>query len=705
MGENVAQKLDKAIASINKGADKKEEMRLMMGPNTDWERYLTPAPATIAILGQLILISTYKDFSLQDKKESIKFKLLKYPDSFRASLVQVSNSGWVAFNKAHTCMDQVRLYSGNVDKHVKTAVKFLLNGSPEEVKLMVPKALESIGNIADECVMAATKVEEEFVFVMEMVSELLVACTRAQGQHQQDLKDVEIQKKVVEVHKKALDVEKKQAEENKERMMKEMKAAEDEYKDAMKSMPSTGDLVGLAFTDTLLGVARGITNMMSFKFGSGGDKTANKTQDNAENPNPNPRSSDNLDLFKLAPKLHELTKALVDLACGGKNDEGKACPKWNDIENSEEGAQFIKCSLENMVKYKLPAGQSKMKKEVEEIFNDAIKICDDLLSLKKRMKKTEKEIESVMSRAQELSSKVEVFHAASSSILNGNSLSNPPPQRSKQQSNQNSGEDGGLVKSALDSYRFKTETAKEMLKDTRGMYDKACDDLTKRSKEMAEILGELAKVDLEKIDHETILATLKKGIKAMGDLREQWSKLVQFFQMLSNLVKCSLNTSLKSFVETSQSQLMLTEAGCAMSNTMRDVIFEQAFQANQIAYVVNSISSVYVEVSDKYLMDRITCLGKLVALDPVNDAREIQLKRQELDEGCKEAQNAIKKIALEKKKQMSEAVEKRIGRIEAVVEAILPPISETEAKQIQNRVKTGIALGKATIEEEVDDWT
>ena len=93
MAQNTKQELDKAIAGMNKGIDKKEEMRLMMAPYANWDTFLTPAPLSIALLGQLILISSDADFSLQDKKDSIKFEFLKYPDSFRACLVQVSNRG------------------------------------------------------------------------------------------------------------------------------------------------------------------------------------------------------------------------------------------------------------------------------------------------------------------------------------------------------------------------------------------------------------------------------------------------------------------------------------------------------------------------------------------------------------------------------------------------------------------------------------
>ena len=89
-------------------------------------------------------------------------------------------------------MDQIRLYSGNVESHVRTAVKFLLNGTHQEVELMLPDCLKSIDTIADQCVILSSSVEQEFVYVMEMVAELLEACTRAKGQYEQDLKETNV---------------------------------------------------------------------------------------------------------------------------------------------------------------------------------------------------------------------------------------------------------------------------------------------------------------------------------------------------------------------------------------------------------------------------------------------------------------------------------------------------------------------------------
>ena len=696
MAQNTKQELDKAIAGMNKGIDKKEEMRLMMAPYANWDTFLTPAPLSIALLGQLILISSDADFSLQDKKDSIKFEFLKYPDSFRACLVQVSNRGWDAFNKAHTSMDQIRLYSSNVDKHVKTAVKFLITGSAEDVQSMVPDALKNIEVIADDCLELATSVEKEFVAVMKLIAELLEACTRAKGQHEEDLKAAKIAREVAEEHMKAVKEEKEQAVSRRNEMEKQMKEANEEFKDAIKSMPGAWDIIGKACADTMISSTRIVGTIASMMLGKLGFNTRSSQESQVNEPTRDSNRPQHLEgalaIYKIVPEVYGLVDTLVTLAHGGAVMKGDKRAKCGVLRSMKALESIKKNRLEEV-------NESQMKTKVLNLCKDAIDLSQTL-SKKPQQQYSEEDIEEIHLQADMLLEEADTLLGVSHFVLDTNALPNTSPNLAKEPVYNS---DDGLVQQALDSYRFRTETAKEMLKDSRRAYEASCDEVAKKTREVTNLLVEMKELDLKEIDMEKIRKTLVKGIHALGELREQWGKLVRFFQMLSNLVKCCLSTSLKTFVQTSRNRLDQGDSG--MSAAMRDVIFEQAFQANQIAYVVNSISSVYVEVSDKHLMERITCLGKLIALDPANNEHEIMLRREELNQGCEEAQEAIRRIALNKKKEITEAFDKRIGRIESEVEVLLPPISEKRAEEIKEKVKSNIAMSKADIEAEVDDLT
>ena len=87
--ETTVAKINSAMKTLSRGDKLKEEMALIVGPNASWEDFLTPAPMCICLLGELMVISTRADFSLEQTPPKDGFKLMRWPNSFRASLVQV----------------------------------------------------------------------------------------------------------------------------------------------------------------------------------------------------------------------------------------------------------------------------------------------------------------------------------------------------------------------------------------------------------------------------------------------------------------------------------------------------------------------------------------------------------------------------------------------------------------------------------------
>ena len=48
--------VQRQINSLSKGPDVKEDMAMVMTPHSNWEEYLMPAPMSIALIGQTILM-------------------------------------------------------------------------------------------------------------------------------------------------------------------------------------------------------------------------------------------------------------------------------------------------------------------------------------------------------------------------------------------------------------------------------------------------------------------------------------------------------------------------------------------------------------------------------------------------------------------------------------------------------------------------
>ncbi|TSX99895.1 hypothetical protein Baya_13947 [Bagarius yarrelli] len=175
--------MDSQIAKKNQSLTTAEEMRnqtkLLMQPYANWEEYLTPAPLSIAILGELVVISSNTDFSINKNPPKDGYKYIRYPESFRACLMQVCNSGWGAFNEAHKNMDQIRLHTLAVPDYMKTAVKILFQGNNEVVQALLPDQLENIRvSLLMVALSWATSTEKRFTDVINIVQELLEACLK-----------------------------------------------------------------------------------------------------------------------------------------------------------------------------------------------------------------------------------------------------------------------------------------------------------------------------------------------------------------------------------------------------------------------------------------------------------------------------------------------------------------------------------------------
>lgn len=72
---STVQRVDQALLKLNKGNDIKEEAMMTTGIYANWEEFLVPAPLSIACLGELILISGERDFSLEKNIPKDGFKV------------------------------------------------------------------------------------------------------------------------------------------------------------------------------------------------------------------------------------------------------------------------------------------------------------------------------------------------------------------------------------------------------------------------------------------------------------------------------------------------------------------------------------------------------------------------------------------------------------------------------------------------------
>ncbi|XP_049908028.1 uncharacterized protein LOC126394930 [Epinephelus moara] len=622
----------KATQGLTTAADMRETTKMLMQPNANWEEYLTPAPLSIAIMGELVFISSSDDFSINKNPPEKGYKYIQYPDSFRACLMQICNSGWHAFNEAHKNMDQIRLHTATVPDYMKAAVKLLFNAPDEVIGKLLPNQLENIRTIADECVTLSGSVEKKYTDVINLIQELLAACVNAERFHGEELEKVKMKIKENEIREKTATELKEQSKKAMEAMEKEINEAQDSYKKAMDSLPSGWEMIGMDVVEGLskavTGIVNGVANMASTPVKTISDSVETISDSFHQSKSQN----ENVDVLSVGCKSAEILSIVGTLTQYLK--EGKIA--WQDLYDQKaqstktnwSEAQFKRIS-EALMQMK----GSKLQEDALKLCELGINICEELATYKPGENWDDKKEAELIKKLKKLDDQSLIFDTKSKKVLGSPAFSPTSPMMSKAQSSTG---DQSASQRAADNARFKIEQSREQLKETREAYEKSVERMERNQKELTEILVEMQSCKIKEIDFETTIKMLVKGLDAMGRVKEQWEKMVRFFQMISNIIKCSLSKTLKDFVSTADDTKKLSYNNKLF---VKDMLYNQAFQASNVASLVHMISGTYTEVSSKYLMDRVSSLGKLMAMD--KEKPEFLQERLELQQSCTAAQEGI----------------------------------------------------------------
>ncbi|XP_053494839.1 uncharacterized protein LOC128616287 [Ictalurus furcatus] len=675
------------IAKKNQSLTTADEMRnqtkLVMQPYANWEEYLTPAPLSIAILGELVFISSNTDFSINKNPPKDGYKYIRYPNSFRACLMQVCNSGWGAFNEAHKNMDQIRLHTMAAPDYMKTAVKILFQGNDEVVQAHLPDQLENIRVIADDCLELANSTEKRFTDVINIIQELLEACVNAEYFYGEELDAIKKKLDEAKLRKQSSEEANARSEKAMKSMERQLQDAHESYHNTMNSLPSGWEMIGMDFvagiTESVTGLFNGVISMVTLpmtliseaaKSISGKKKSKSQESD-----------LDDFDVINIYSKSAEILMCTENVQKYVKENT----INWKDLYDQKRKVtvtdfqasdQFkrIKESLEK-------SPNCEAKKKAQNIFDEGIEICEELAKYAPEGKCDDATTNKLIERIIKLTESARSFDSKSKNITKSPALAPKPPMMYKEESKS---ENMRASVRASENARFKIDQSRAQLDKAREIYEKCVENMEKNQKELTEILITMRNCEVKEIDFNTTIKMLVKGMDAMGRVKEQWEKMVRFFQMVSNIVKTSLTRTLKDFVSTSEKTQSLSYNSKLFS---KDLLYTQAFHATNIADLVHMISTAYTEVSTKHLMDRVSSLGKLMAMD--KQKPEFHSEHRQLQNSCDEAQKAILRLVLKNKNEFERKSAARLEKIDKELLAILPAAAPEEIKSIQAAVKIG----------------
>ncbi|CAF2625322.1 unnamed protein product [Rotaria sp. Silwood2] len=118
-----------------------------------------------------MVISSKKDFSFRTHLPNGTFNYVKYPDSFKATLIQLANEAYNAFLSAHSNMNEIQLNMQQIPGHVKTALKLLIAAPFSMLERLLPLSLNNIERIGFECSNLSYTTHNKFANVQLLIGE------------------------------------------------------------------------------------------------------------------------------------------------------------------------------------------------------------------------------------------------------------------------------------------------------------------------------------------------------------------------------------------------------------------------------------------------------------------------------------------------------------------------------------------------------
>uniref|UniRef100_A0A4W3JK35 Uncharacterized protein n=1 Tax=Callorhinchus milii TaxID=7868 RepID=A0A4W3JK35_CALMI len=656
--------VSQALLSLTKAEQVRRDTELVMQPHANWEQFLIPAPISIAILGQLVAITSADDFALSPEGSGRSYRFLRYPESFRACLMQLSNQGWRAFSTAHTNMEQIRLHSRSIPAHLRGVLGSLLGPDSPASRRLLPLQLSSIRAAAEQCLGLALAVQAAFSGLIDLTHELLEASVSAGSRYRQEVEAARGALAEAGRRREQMQEEQRQLEERLGRLGQEVEEAQDGYRRAVSSAPGHWGALGLhvaeASINTVSGLVSALVSTVTAEPASLAGAVAGATARIL---------ASHTELLVGALRLREVM-AGGGLSVGQLRDQASGRGLWLD---SEELFRKVKeaVSLEEACAPRAAALS---------LCERGLAACRELEGLSNRGLGSAEQVEAAI---EELYAAALKFSARSTIRTDSPVLSQTAPNLSRAAKANGEPAEPSVAQAALAQARFKMENAKAQLDSSRCRYDESFRELRVTNKELDKVLAEMSRCQVKELDFEGSLALLTRGLQALGKVREQWTKMMHFFQMVSSLIDICLNKTLQQFSD--HTQVLQELPGYSHQTFLKDLIYVQVFQATNISNLVHVIASTYVEVSTQHLMPQVTRLGTLLTLEP-GDA-EFQAERHKLHQGCDQARKMIMELVLRHKDEFESKVQQRMDAIEQTLEGVLPPPTPLEAEAIQGSLR------------------
>lgn len=233
-----------------------------------WEDLVSPAPSVVNLLGTLLVAAKPADFSMRETPPVGGFKYIEQPDSFQATLAQLSGSCSRAFVVSHRSMETIHDRMKKVPHYVKKAFKALRLKNKRVSQQILNLALGRLKEGATVCKTNADKTVNAFNYTLSLLGEIQVTTVARHSLQKKQLAEVKQNLTLASLSLAQAQEELEEYTKREKEVRDEVKKSKEQFDKAMKAIPSTAQMLGLKL---LGGVISLITNGVNRAVKSFGD--------------------------------------------------------------------------------------------------------------------------------------------------------------------------------------------------------------------------------------------------------------------------------------------------------------------------------------------------------------------------------------------------------------------------------------------------
>jgi hypothetical protein len=236
--------------------DSDDQMMEQATIDKEWEALVVSGPLSINYLASLLVISSQKDFSFVRPTPDFIYRYIRYPNSFRATLTQLSGEMYQTFLDAHTSMNQIQLSMQQIPRNIHTTLKVLTQGSPRLIQSILPSSLNNIERLINDCFNSANGTANKFGSVMHLLQEIIEMNENTLSWNENTMAEIAIAINESLLEQEEIVRQKNQIKEQCAESKEALKEAHQAYLDAVKGIPTRAPLpiVTMAPTQSPIGI-------------------------------------------------------------------------------------------------------------------------------------------------------------------------------------------------------------------------------------------------------------------------------------------------------------------------------------------------------------------------------------------------------------------------------------------------------------------